>query len=100
MSSSPPPMVQGVKQAMNYCADKSIGDGLKYVAVLNSALCTRRIWSKPSPLSANAASPTSKANKLALLGLLLRCYASPQSLLEQALDQLCKCRMRKLLDGE
>ncbi len=37
IASNPPLVVQGVKQVMNYCADKSIADGLEYVAVWNSA---------------------------------------------------------------
>lgn len=32
-----PLSVQGIKQVMDYCADKSIADGLRYVAVWNSA---------------------------------------------------------------
>lgn len=32
-----PLVVQGAKQVMEYCADKSIADGLRYVAVWNSA---------------------------------------------------------------
>lgn len=34
---NPPLVVQGIKQVMNYCADKSIADGLRYVAVWNAA---------------------------------------------------------------
>lgn len=37
IASNPPLVVQGIKQVMNYCADKSITDGLEYVAVWNSA---------------------------------------------------------------
>ncbi|MBL8187391.1 MAG: enoyl-CoA hydratase, partial [Acidobacteria bacterium] len=37
IAANPPLVVQGVKQVMNYCADKSIADGLEYVAVWNSA---------------------------------------------------------------
>lgn len=37
IAANPPLVVQGVKQVMNYCADKSIADGLQYVAVWNSA---------------------------------------------------------------
>ncbi|HJQ25992.1 MAG TPA: crotonase/enoyl-CoA hydratase family protein [Blastocatellia bacterium] len=33
----PPLVVQGIKRVMNYCADKSVKDGLEYVAVWNSA---------------------------------------------------------------
>lgn len=34
---NPPLVVQGAKQVMEYCADKSVADGLRYVAVWNSA---------------------------------------------------------------
>lgn len=37
IAANPPLVVQGIKQVMNYCADKSIADGLQYVAVWNSA---------------------------------------------------------------
>lgn len=37
IAANPPLVVQGVKQVMNYCADKSVADGLEYVAVWNSA---------------------------------------------------------------
>lgn len=37
IAANPPLVVQGAKQVMNYCADKSIADGLQYVAVWNSA---------------------------------------------------------------
>lgn len=37
IATNPPLVVQGIKQVMNYCADKSIADGLEYVAVWNSA---------------------------------------------------------------
>jgi len=37
IAANPPLVVQGVKQVMNYCADKSIVDGLRYVGVWNSA---------------------------------------------------------------
>jgi enoyl-CoA hydratase len=37
IAANPPLVVQGVKQVMNYCADKSVADGLRYVAVWNSA---------------------------------------------------------------
>ena len=37
IAANPPLVVQGVKQVMNYCAGKSIADGLEYVAVWNSA---------------------------------------------------------------
>lgn len=34
---NPPLVVQGIKQVMNYCMDKSTADGLRHVAVWNSA---------------------------------------------------------------
>jgi enoyl-CoA hydratase len=37
ISLNPPLVVQGIKRVMNYCADKSVADGLGYVAVWNSA---------------------------------------------------------------
>ncbi|RKH99363.1 crotonase/enoyl-CoA hydratase family protein [Corallococcus sp. AB038B] len=37
IADNPPLVVQGAKQVMEYCADKSITDGLRYVAVWNSA---------------------------------------------------------------
>jgi enoyl-CoA hydratase len=37
IAENPPLVVQGAKQVMDYCADKSIEDGLRYVAVWNSA---------------------------------------------------------------
>lgn len=37
IAANPPLVVQGIKQVMNYCADKSVADGLQYVAVWNSA---------------------------------------------------------------
>lgn len=37
IASNPPLVVQGVKQVLEYCADKSVADGLRYVAVWNSA---------------------------------------------------------------
>jgi enoyl-CoA hydratase len=37
IAGNPPLVVQGIKRVMNYCADKSIKDGLEYVAVWNSA---------------------------------------------------------------
>lgn len=37
IADNPPLVVQGVKRVMNYCADKSVADGLGYVAVWNSA---------------------------------------------------------------
>ena len=37
IADNPPLVVQGIKRVMNYCADKSIADGLGYVAVWNSA---------------------------------------------------------------
>jgi enoyl-CoA hydratase len=37
IADNPPLVVQGIKRVMNYCADKSVADGLDYVAVWNSA---------------------------------------------------------------
>lgn len=37
IAENPPLVVQGIKQVMNFCADKSIADGLHYVAVWNAA---------------------------------------------------------------
>jgi enoyl-CoA hydratase len=37
IADNPPLVVQGIKRVMNYCADKSVADGLNYVAVWNSA---------------------------------------------------------------
>ena len=37
IAANPPLVVQGIKRVMNYCADKSIKDGLEYAAVWNSA---------------------------------------------------------------
>ena len=37
IADNPPLVVQGIKQVMNDCSDKSIADGLRYVAVWNSA---------------------------------------------------------------
>ncbi len=37
IAENPPLVVQGVKQVMDYCADKSVDDGLRYVAVWNAA---------------------------------------------------------------
>ncbi|NTX33797.1 crotonase/enoyl-CoA hydratase family protein [Myxococcus llanfairpwllgwyngyllgogerychwyrndrobwllllantysiliogogogochensis] len=37
IAENPPLVVQGAKQVMEYCADKSTSDGLRYVAVWNSA---------------------------------------------------------------
>jgi enoyl-CoA hydratase len=37
IAANPPLVVQGIKQVMNYCQDKSAADGLRYVAVWNSA---------------------------------------------------------------
>lgn len=37
IADNPPLVVQGAKQVMEYCSDKSIADGLGYVAVWNSA---------------------------------------------------------------
>ncbi len=37
IAANPPQVVQGVKQVMDYCEDKSTADGLRFVAVWNSA---------------------------------------------------------------
>lgn len=37
IASNPPLVVQGIKRVMNYCSDKSVRDGLDYVAVWNAA---------------------------------------------------------------
>lgn len=37
IADNPPLVVQGAKQMMEYCADKSVADGLRYAAVWNSA---------------------------------------------------------------
>jgi enoyl-CoA hydratase len=37
IADNPPLVVQGAKQVLEYCADKSVADGLRYVAVWNSA---------------------------------------------------------------
>src|SRR5882724_12569968 len=37
IADNPPLVVQGIKRVMNYCAGKSVADGLGYVAVWNSA---------------------------------------------------------------
>ena len=37
IAGNPPLVVQGIKRVMNYCADKSVADGLGYVAVWNAA---------------------------------------------------------------
>jgi enoyl-CoA hydratase len=37
IADNPPLVVQGIKQVMNYCSDKSTADGLRYVAVWNAA---------------------------------------------------------------
>jgi enoyl-CoA hydratase len=37
IADNPPLVVQGIKQVMNYCVDKSTADGLRYVAVWNAA---------------------------------------------------------------
>lgn len=37
IAANPPVVVQGIKQVMDYCEDKSVADGLRYVAVWNSA---------------------------------------------------------------
>ena len=42
IGSNPPLVVQGIKQVMNYCQDKSIADGLRYVALWNAAFFQSR----------------------------------------------------------
>lgn len=42
IAANPPTVVQGVKQVMDYCEDKSTADGLRYVAVWNSAFLQSR----------------------------------------------------------
>jgi len=37
IADNPPLVVQGIKRVMNYCADKSVADGLGYVAAWNAA---------------------------------------------------------------
>jgi enoyl-CoA hydratase len=37
IADNPPLVVQGCKQVLDYCADKSVADGLKFVAVWNAA---------------------------------------------------------------
>ena len=37
IADNPPLVVQGIKQVLDYCADKSLADGLRYVAVWNAA---------------------------------------------------------------
>jgi enoyl-CoA hydratase len=37
IADNPPLVVQGAKQVLEYCADKSVEDGLRYVAVWNAA---------------------------------------------------------------
>lgn len=37
IAANPPLVVQGIKQVMDYCADRSIADGLRYGAVWNAA---------------------------------------------------------------
>ena len=37
IAENPPLVVQGIKQVMDYCADRSVADGLRYVAVWNAA---------------------------------------------------------------
>jgi enoyl-CoA hydratase len=37
MAGNPPLVVQGIKQVLDYCEDKSTADGLRYVAVWNAA---------------------------------------------------------------
>jgi enoyl-CoA hydratase len=42
IAANPPLVVQGIKQVMDYCEDKSIADGLRYVALWNSAFLQSR----------------------------------------------------------
>lgn len=42
IAANPPLVVQGIKQVMDYCEDKSTADGLRYVAVWNSAFLQSR----------------------------------------------------------
>lgn len=42
IADNPPLTVQGIKQVMDYCADKSLDDGLRYVAVWNAAFLQSR----------------------------------------------------------
>lgn len=42
IAENPPLVVQGIKEVMNYCADKSIADGERFVAVWNSAFLASR----------------------------------------------------------
>ncbi len=37
IAANPPLVVQGIKQVIDYCADKSLADGLRFVAVWNAA---------------------------------------------------------------
>lgn len=37
IAANPPLVVQGIKHVMDYCADKSLADGLRFVAVWNAA---------------------------------------------------------------
>lgn len=42
IAANPPLVVQGIKQVMDYCEDKSTADGLRFVAVWNSAFLQSR----------------------------------------------------------
>lgn len=42
IADNPPLVVQGIKHVLNYCQDKSIADGLRFVAVWNSAFFQSR----------------------------------------------------------
>lgn len=42
IADNPPTVVQGVKQVMEFCADKSVEDGLRFMAVWNAAFLQSR----------------------------------------------------------
>ena len=42
IAANPPIVVQGAKQVLDYCADKSLADGLRYVALWNAAFLQSR----------------------------------------------------------
>jgi enoyl-CoA hydratase len=42
IADNPPTVVQGIKQVMDYCADKSVEDGLRYAALWNAAFLQSR----------------------------------------------------------
>jgi enoyl-CoA hydratase len=42
IADNPPTVVQGIKQVMEYCADKSVEDGLRFMAVWNAAFLQSR----------------------------------------------------------